>query len=308
MSIPLRRWRTTRLAAAGGGLLLLAWTLIPVYNMLLIALSDDGDEFTGAIWPDEMNLDSFRLIWSEGHWYLEHFWRQFSNSLLIGMATMLLTVLIGSLASFAMGRMRSRHAWTVGPIALLTYAVPASFLVIPFTRVTHAYGLVDSPWAVIAAHTTFATPFAILVFHQYGKLIPTELDDAARVDGATPWQMYWRVYLPLLMPAVIPSSVFALLVAWNDYLYQFLLLSSPRSMTVIAAIDQFFDSDEAPWNVMMAMAMVYTLPPLVLYVALQQRIVAGLSAGAGRQAPRRQDGRRAATSKLLTSRSMRWGR
>src|SRR3954470_101647 len=170
MSIPLRRWRTTRLAAAGGGLLLLAWTLIPVYNMLLIALSNDGDEFTGAIWPDEMNLDSFRLIWTEGHWYLEHFWRQFGNSLLVGVATMLLTVLIGSLASFAMGRMRSRHAWTVGPIALLTYAVPASFLVIPFTRVTHAYGLVDSPWAVIAAHTTFVTPFAILVFHQYGKL------------------------------------------------------------------------------------------------------------------------------------------
>ena len=171
---------------------------------------------------------------------------------------MVLTVLIGSLASFAMGRMRLRKAWLLGNLSLVTYAVPASFLVIPFTRLMHIYGLTDNLWAVIAARrSTFATPYAILIFHQYGKLIPLELDDAARVDGASPFQVYWRIYLPLMAPALAAVATYALLLAWNEYLYQYLLLSSPRSMTVAAAINQFFDSDEAPWNYLMAVAIVY---------------------------------------------------
>ena len=82
------------------------------------------------------------------------------------------------------------------------------------------------------------------------------------VDGATPWQVYLRIYLPLMAPALAAVATYALLLAWNEYLYQFLLLSSPSSMTVAAAIDQFFDSDEAPWNYMMSLALVYSLPPI----------------------------------------------
>ena len=161
----------------------------------------------------------------EDYWYLEHFWHQFGNSIYIGFATMVLTVLIGSLASFAMGRMRLRKAWLIGNFSLITYAVPASFLVIPFTRLMRVYGLTDNLWSVIAAEVTFATPYAILILHQYGKLIPLELDDAARVDGATPLQVYLRIYLPLMAPALAAVATYALLLAWNEYLYQYLLLS-----------------------------------------------------------------------------------
>jgi multiple sugar transport system permease protein len=192
---------------------------------------------------------------------------------------MVLTVLVGSLASFAMGRMRFRKAWMIGNFSLITYAVPASFLVIPFTRLMHIYGLTDNILAVVAAEVAFATPYAILIFHQYGKLIPLELDEAARVDGASPWQVYLLIYLPLMAPALAAVATYALLLAWNEYLYQFLLLSSPRSMTVAAAIDQFFDSDEAPWNYMMAIAIVYSLPPIAVYYGLRRYMVAGLTMG-----------------------------
>ena len=269
----------TRTAAVVLGVVLTIWTIIPVYNMLLIALSEEGDEFTGTVWPSDPSFESFRVIWTEGYWYLENFWHQFGNSCIIGLATMVLTVLVGSLASFAMGRMRLRKARLIGDLSLLTYAVPASFLVIPFTRLMHIYGLVDNLWSVIAAEVTFATPYAILIFHQYGKLIPLELDDAARVDGATPFQVYWRIYLPLMAPALAVVATFALLLAWNEYLYQYLLLSSRRSMTVAVAIDQFFDSDEAPWNYMMAVALVYSLPPIAVYYALRRYMVAGLTMG-----------------------------
>jgi multiple sugar transport system permease protein len=267
---------------AGGvvlGVGLLIWTLLPVYNMLLIALDDEGDEFTGSLWPADPSFESFQVIWTEGHWYLVNFWHQFGNSIFLGLATMGLTVAIGSLTSFSLGRLRLRRGWIISDIALLTYVLPSAFLVIPFVHLMHRYGLTDSLWAVIAAEVAFATPYAILILHQYGKLIPMELDESARIDGASPLQLYFCIYLPLMAPALVAVGVYALLLAWNEYLYQYMLLSSPRNMTVAVAIDQFFDSDEAPWNYMMAVAMVYSLPPIVIYFALRRFMVAGLTLG-----------------------------
>ena len=183
---------------------------------------------------------------------------------------MVLTVVIGSLASFAIGRMQLRRGRLIGDVALLTYLLPTAVLIIPFVHIMHLYGLSDSLWAVIAAYVAFATPYAVLILYQYGKLLPMELDECARIDGASPVQIYLRIYLPLMTPALVAVGVYALLLAWNDYLYQFMLLSSTRNMTVAAAINQFFDSDEAPWNYMMAVALVYSLPPIAIYFALRR--------------------------------------
>jgi multiple sugar transport system permease protein len=263
-----------RVAAWAVGIVLLIWTLLPVYNMALIALSDDGDEFTGQIWPEDWNWDSFTVIWTEGHWYLTHFWHQFGNSLILGFSTFLATVAIGSLASFSLGRMK-RGMW-LGDAALLTYVLPSGLLMIPLVHLMRVYGLSDSLWGVAAVEVTFAAPYAILILHQYGKLIPSELDDAAKIDGATPWQIYCRIYVPLMTPALVAVGLYAFLLSWNEYLYQFMLLTSTRNMTVAAAIDQFFDSDEAPWNYMMAVALVYSLPPVAIYFALRRFLISGL--------------------------------
>jgi multiple sugar transport system permease protein len=272
-----RRRLIAHVGAAVLGIALLIWTLIPVYNMFLIALSDDGDEFTGAIWPEDWNWDSFRVVLMQDYWYLEHFWVQFGNSVIIGVASMALTALIASLTAFALGRMRLRHGWIVSDTALLTCVLPNAFLVIPFVHLMHVYGLSDSIWSVVAAQVTFATPFAILILHQFGKLIPMEVDEAAKVDGATPLQVYRHVYVPLLAPALIAVGLYAFLLAWNDYLYQFLLLSSPANSTVAVAINQFFNSDEAPWNYMMAVALIYALPPIAVYFVLRRFVISGLT-------------------------------
>ena len=275
-----RRRRWTKAGNMLLGIVLLIWTLIPIYNMFLIALSDDGDEFTGLAWPEDWNWGSFRVVVQQDYWYLEHFWRQLGNSFFMAAATMILTVLIASLVSFALARMRLRRAWLVTNIALLTYALPTAFLLIPFVHLMRVYGLTDSLWSVIAAEVTFATPYAILVLNGYSKLIPLELDESAKVDGATPLQMYFRIYLPLMAPALVAVGVYALLLAWNEYVYQYLLISSPRNATVAVAMTQFFDSDEAPWNYMMATALIYSLPPVAIYFALRRYMVAGLTMGA----------------------------
>ena len=275
----MRRRMRNRIGAVILGVALLIWTLVPIYNMFLIALSEDGDEFTGAIWPQDWNWDSFRVVWEEDYWYLENFWHQLGNSTYMAITSMVLTVLIASLVSFALGRMRLRRGWIVTDIALLTYAIPSAFLVIPFVHLMRLYGLTDSLWSVIAAEVTFATPYAILILHGYGKLIPLELDESAKVDGATPLQLYLRIYLPLMAPALVAVGIYALLLAWNEYLYQYLLITSTRNATVAVAIDQFFDSDEAPWNYMMAVALIYSLPPVAIYFVLRRYMVAGLTMG-----------------------------
>jgi len=261
---------------------LLIWSLTPVYNMLLIALDpDEGDiEFEGIIWPPDPSLHSFHTVFTQGYWLVADFWRQLGNSFFIAVVTMVLTVVIGALASFALSRMRMRHGWWLVNAPLLTYAVPASFLVIPFSRLMVSYGLTNSLWAIVVANVTFATPYAILILRQYAALIPIELDEAARVDGASPVQILRRVYLPLMAPALAAVGTFALLLAWNEYLYQYVLLSSTRNMTVAVAIAQFFNTDEAPWNYMMATAIIYAMPPIVIFYALRRFMAAGLTRGA----------------------------
>ena len=279
------RYRLRRVAVEAGsaalGIALVTWSLVPIYNMLLIALDpDEGEtEFAGLIWPPEPSLNSFRGVLNQDYWYLEHFWQQFANSFYVGVLTMVLTVLIASLASFAVGRMGLTKARLLTNVALLTYAVPAALLAIPFTRIMQRYGLADNLWAVIAAEVMFAMPFAVLVLQQYATIIPIELDEAARIDGASPLQVYRHIYLPLMAPALAAIGTFALLLAWGEYLYQYLLLSATRNWTVAVAIEQFFDADEAPWNYMMALALIYSLPPIAIFYALRRYMTAGLTLG-----------------------------
>ena len=277
-----RRYRLRRAIVEAGSIMLaivlLIWSLLPVYQMLLIALDpEEGEiEFDGNIWTPEPSLEGFRAVVTQEARYLEHFWHQFGNSLFVGLLTMVLTVLIGSLASFAVARMRLSKGSLLTNAALLTYAIPASFLIVPYFRIMHSYGLSENLWAVIASQVTFATPFAILMLQLYARLIPFELDDAARVDGASFVQVYRRIYLPLMAPALAVVAIYALLLAWNDYLYAAVLLAV-RNMTVAVTQGQLFSDTDAPWNAMMAAAILYVLPPIALLFALRRYVVAGLT-------------------------------
>jgi multiple sugar transport system permease protein len=278
-----RAVRRRRYLEAAGTLVLsvalVVWTIVPIYNMVMISLEPEGDVFTDHIWPRVWSIESFWGVLTEGHWYLEHFWRQFANSMYMGAMVTILTLTIGSLTSFSIGRMRIRHGWLVSNAALLTYVIPASFLAIPFYRIMQNYGMANNLWSVIAALVAFATPYAFFVLQEYARSIPIEVDESARIDGASPVQVYLRIYLPLMAPALVAVGTYAMLLAWNEYLYQFLLLSSKSSMTVPVALAQFLSSDQSPWNYMMATAIVYALPPVAIYYAFRRRMTAGLTMG-----------------------------
>jgi multiple sugar transport system permease protein len=275
-----RRWRY--LSNAGAALVsavLLFWTLAPLYNMIMVAFEHEGDVFSDHLWPPHASAESFWVVLSEGHWYLEAFWHQFGNSVFLAGMVTLLVLLIGTLTSFSISRMRIRNGWLITNAALLTYVIPGSFLAIPFYLIMHRYGLNNNPWSVIAVLVTFTTPYAIFIFQEYGRSIPLELDESARIDGASPFQIYYKIYLPLMAPALVAVGTYALLAAWNEYLYQFLLLSNDRSMTVAVALGKFLNSDVAPWNYMMATAIIYAIPPIATYYAFRRKMSSGLTMG-----------------------------
>jgi multiple sugar transport system permease protein len=275
-----RRWRyATNAGAAVLSVILVLWTLIPLYNMVMVAFESEGDVYSDHLWPSPASPHSFWVVLSQGFWYLENFWHQFGNSVYIAVMVTLLVLVIGSLTTFSVMRMRIRNGWLITNAALMTYVIPQSFLAIPFYLIMQHYGLHNNPWSVIAALTTFATPYAIFIFQEYGRSIPIELDESARIDGASPVQIYFRIYLPLMAPALVAVGTYALLLAWNEYLYQFLLLSNKRSMTVPVALAQFLNSDVAPWNYMMATAIIYSLPALATYYAFRRKMSGGLTMG-----------------------------
>jgi len=277
-SVRRRRYLST-VGTAVLSAVIVVWSIAPIYNMVMISLEPEGDVFTDHLWPKIPSVESFWGVLTQGHWYLEHFWRQFANSFYVGAMVTFFTLLFGSLTSFSIARMRIRHGWLVSNAALLTYVIPSSFLAIPFYRIMQNYGLANNLWSVIAALVAFATPYAIFVFQEYGRSIPIEVDESARIDGASPGQIYRRIYLPLMAPALVAVGTYALLLAWNEFLYQFLLLSTKASMTVPVALAQFLNSDQSPWNYMMATAIVYAVPPVVIYYAFRRRMAAGLTMG-----------------------------
>jgi len=274
-----RRRYLTNAGAAVVSAVLLVWTLTPIYNIIMVSLEAEGDVAVTHIFPPDPSPASFWVVLTEGHWYLEAFWHQFGNSVFLAGMVTFFVLLIGSLTSFSISRMRIRNGWIITNAALLTYVIPASFLAIPFYLIMNHYGLQNNPWSVIAVLVTFATPYAIFIFQEYGRSIPLELDESARIDGASPVQIYIRIYLPLMAPALVAVGTYALLLAWNEYLYQFLLLSNERSMTVAVALGKFLNSDVAPWNYMMATAIIYALPPLATYYAFRNRMSSGLTMG-----------------------------
>ena len=261
------------------GVVVLFWTLAPLYNMAIMSITPINAIFAGKLWPDNPTLANYGIVFRQENHYLTHFWRQLWNSVLIAGGSLVIVLAIATLASFAVGRLRLRFGPFVNNLALATYLIPSAFLAIPFYQVLGAYNLLDSQWGLIFAVVTFTTPYAIWVLRNYADSVPFELDEAAMVDGASRWQIFYLVYVPLIRPAMIAVGTFALLHAWNEYLYAFLILSHETRVTLTVTLGLFRSDDAAPWPLLMAVGILYSIPPAALYFAVRKYMVTGLTSG-----------------------------
>jgi multiple sugar transport system permease protein len=262
------------------GIPLAIWTLLPIYHLVLFAISPKESAFSGKLWPDHPTLHNFTVVFKQEHYYLHHFWQQLWNSLLIAVATGALTLLVATGAAFAISRLKVKGGRVVMNLALFTYFIPAAFLAVPMYRTMGLYGLLNSQWALILAMVTIAAPYSIWVLKQSSDQLPVELDEAAIMDGASPMQLFWFVYVPLMAPALVAIGTYALLLAWNEYLYAFLLLSKDTAVTLPVGLGNFLAADDSPWELLMTTGLIYALPPAAIYYAFRRYMVSGLTQGA----------------------------
>ena len=262
------------------GIPVFLWTIIPVYHMFLFAISERDSATSGRLWPKNPTLQNFDHVFNQKHFYLNHFWQQLGNSLWIALAVGAITLVVATMAAFAISRLKVRGGRTVLNLALFTYFIPAAFLAVPMYKTMATYGLLNNHWSLILSMVTIASPYCIWVLKQASDKLPFELDEAARMDGATPLQLFRLVYLPLMVPSLVAVGTYALLLAWNEYLYAFLLLSKETDLTLAVALGNFLAADDSPWELLMATGFLYALPPAAIYYAFKRYMVSGLTAGA----------------------------
>jgi multiple sugar transport system permease protein len=187
---------------------------------------------------------------------------------------------VAALGSFAMARMNFRFRRWVSGLTLFTYVIPSSFLAIPFFRMMADYDLIDTKLALILAMVTFASPYALWVLSDYARSLPPEIEEAGAIDGAGTLATFVYLYLPLIRPPLIAIGTYAFLYAWNEYLYALLLLTGESHIPLPVAMGNFLTTDNAPWNLLMAVSTVYAIPPVVLYYCFKRYLVSGLVSGA----------------------------
>jgi multiple sugar transport system permease protein len=262
------------------GIPVFIWTLLPVYHMFLFSISPKESAFAGKLWPDHPTLHNFEVVFGQKHYYLRDFWIQLGNSLMIAIAVGVLTLLVATGAAFAISRLKVRGGRAVMNLALFTYFIPAAFLAVPMYKTMSTYGLLNNQWSLILAMMTIAAPYSIWVLKQASDKLPYELDEAARIDGASPLQLFRLVYVPLMLPSLVAIGTYSLLLAWNEYLYAFLLLSNDKQITLAVALGNFLAADDSPWELLMTVGLIYALPPAAIYYTFKRYMVGGLTAGA----------------------------
>ena len=200
------------------------------------------------------------------------------NSVFVTTIATLITLLTNSMAAFALSKYKFRGRDAVMLLIVATLMVPLSVILVPLYSVVSAVGLFDSLWGVILP--TVATPTGVFLLRQYMLTIPDELIDAARMDNASEWQIYWRIVLPLAAPALAVLAIFSVVWRWNDFLWPLVVLSRKELYTLQVGLNTYAGQLNVQWHYILAMTVVTMIPVVVVFVFLQRYITSGI-AGAG---------------------------
>jgi trehalose/maltose transport system permease protein len=262
---------------------LLLIVLGPLAYMALASVSSDLAVARGALWPDGFHIDNYAKIWST-----TNLGRGLVNSVLVAGAVAVVSAFVALLSAYVLVRyaFRGRIAVLRGLLAL--QSIPGTLLLLPvfvlFASAATALGvtIIGTRWAVLITYLTFALPFSTWVMVTYLRELPPELDEAARVDGASPWRVLTRVIAPLSWPGLVVSGVFAFLLGWNDVLFAS-VLTNPDTRTAAVELQIFGASQEGGalpvYGQLMAAALVCAVPVVALYLVFQRYLVAGLTTG-----------------------------
>lgn len=260
-------------------LLLIAGALVMIYPLLWMvgaSLKQPDDIFGNAsLFPTEFQWSNY----VDGWWALEYgFGRFFANSFLISILCVIGNVLSCSLAAYAFGRLRFRFRNFWFAVMLLTLMLPIHVLIVPQYVLYNYLGWINTYLPLTVPHFLAADAFFIFLMVQFIRTLPPELDDAARIDGCGPIQIYARIMLPLMSPALVTTAIFTFIWSWDNFFSQLIFLSDTESYTVPLGLRGFIDvSGSSNWGPMFAMATLALVPVFVFFLVFQRRITEGIS-------------------------------
>ena len=258
-------------------ILVILYALIPLLWIISLSFKPASSVTDGKFWPSEFTLDNYKSIFETSA-----FTSALINSIGVGLITTVIAVLLGTMAAYAVARLDFPGKKLLIGAALLIAMFPQISLVTPLFNIERAIGLFDTWPGLILPYITFALPLAIYTLSAFFREIPWELEKAAKMDGATPWQAFRKVIAPLAAPGVVTAAILVFIFAWNDLLLALSLTSTERAITAPVAIANFTGSPqfEEPTGSISAAAVVITIPIIIFVLFFQRRIVAGLTSGA----------------------------
>jgi len=262
--------------------LLLIFTVMPMAWMLITSLKTGfaAMQYPPQWWPSEPTLDNYTRLLDPRNSIGQDFLRYFWNSMWVSTATTVLAVIVAVPAAYAFSRFRFPGRTFLFFAVLLRNMFPAIVFLVPLFILMRILGLVNTHGSLILTYLTFGLPLAIWLLKGFYDNIPIQLEQAARIDGATRFQAFVFIVMPLSTPGIIATAIYSFIGAWNEYIYAYTFLTKHDQMTLPVGIQRFFSENATDWPGLMAATFMMSVPVVVLFLVLQKYFVRALTEGA----------------------------
>jgi trehalose/maltose transport system permease protein len=255
---------------------IVVFAVFPFYYAIVTSFATGSEIFRINYWPTSFSLANYESVLGG-----RNFVRSIVNSVFIATTTVVFALFLAVTASYALARVRFRGRGLLLMMILAVSMFPQIAVLAGLFELVRFLGIFNTPWAMIMSYVIFTLPFTVWVLTTFMRDLPVEIEEAAIVDGATPWIIITKVFLPLLWPALVTTGLLAFIGAWNEFLFALTFTSSETTRTVPVAIGLLSGASqqEVPWGPIMAASVIVTVPLIILVLIFQRKIVAGLTAG-----------------------------
>lgn len=255
---------------------IVVFSVFPFYYAIVTSFSTGTELFKVNYWPASFDWGNYAQVLGG-----RNFIQSIVNSVFIATTTVVFALFLAVTASYALARVRFRGRGLLLMMILAVSMFPQIAVLAGLFELVRFLGIFNTPWAMIMSYVIFTLPFTVWVLTTFMRDLPVEIEEAAIVDGATPWVIITKVFLPLLWPALVTTGLLAFIGAWNEFLFALTFTSSETTRTVPVAIGLLSGASqqEIPWGPIMAASVIVTVPLIILVLIFQRKIVAGLTAG-----------------------------